>query len=70
MSRRRGKPKGGTDWRDIAVLLLKFPHLKATQGAVSERLAAASADAEALKAWEGLVAQQITAEADEDEFST
>jgi hypothetical protein len=25
---RRGKPKSGTDWRDIAMLLLAFPDLK------------------------------------------
>lgn len=25
---RRGKPKAGTDWRDLAVLLLRFPELK------------------------------------------
>lgn len=25
---RRGKPKSGTDWRDLAVLLLRFPELK------------------------------------------
>ncbi|MEO6390236.1 MAG: hypothetical protein ABIP75_00210 [Pyrinomonadaceae bacterium] len=25
---RQGKPKAGTDWRDLAVLLLRFPELK------------------------------------------
>src|SRR6266850_7954943 len=31
---RRGQPKAGTDWRDLAMLLLKFPELKQEQGAV------------------------------------
>jgi len=70
MSHRRGKPKGGTDWRDIAVLLLKFPQLKTAKGEVWERLAAASADSTALETWEQLVEQQITAEGDEEEFSS
>src|SRR5665213_4072922 len=29
---RRGQPKGGTDWRDLAVLLLSFPQLKSEHG--------------------------------------
>lgn len=35
---RRGQPKAGTDWRDLAMLLLKFPELKQEQGAVSAAL--------------------------------
>jgi len=70
LSRRRGKPKGGTDWRDIAVLLLKFPQLKADVGEVSDRLGVAGADATALQTWKGIVDQEISAEADEDEFSS
>jgi hypothetical protein len=31
---RRGKPKAGTDWRDLAVLLLRFPELKEKVSAV------------------------------------
>ena len=31
---RRGKPKSGTDWRDLAVLLLRFPELKENISAV------------------------------------
>ena len=31
---RRGKPKSGTDWRDLAVLLLRFPELKEKVSAV------------------------------------
>src|SRR5437588_4290349 len=34
--RRRGKPKAGSDWRDLAVLLLTFPELKREEGPVME----------------------------------
>jgi len=37
---RRGQPKSGTDWRDIAMLLLAFPDLKINDGLVAERLRA------------------------------
>ena len=33
---RRGKPKAGTDWRDLALLLLKFPELKRNSGLVMD----------------------------------
>src|SRR5579862_3294590 len=36
--RRRGKPKAGSDWRDLAMLLLTFPELKTEEGPVRERL--------------------------------
>src|SRR6516164_5464690 len=31
-TRRRGKPKAGTDWRDLAMLFLTFPELKTEEG--------------------------------------
>jgi len=31
---RRGQPKSGTDWRDLALLLLTFPDLKRDAGPV------------------------------------
>lgn len=65
---RQGRPKAGTDWRDLAMLLLRFPELKTESGPVRERLLAAGAGEEVLRAWRDLVAQQITAEQDEDEF--
>jgi hypothetical protein len=65
---RRAKPKAGTDWRDLAVLLLQFPELKTETGPVRERLDAAGAGAEVLEAWREIVAQEIVAEDDEDEF--
>src|SRR5205807_1789574 len=65
---RRGQPKSGTDWRDLALLLLAFPELKSEQGRVRERLEAGGAGPEVLDVWRQLVAQQIaTEEEDEDE---
>lgn len=56
---RRGQPKSGTDWRDLACLLLAFPDLKCAAGPVADRLDAAGARPEALDAWKELVAQDI-----------
>lgn len=67
--RRRGKPKAGTDWRDLAMLLLTFPKLKRQAGQVANRLEAAGADAETLAVWRELVAQEIRREDEDDEFS-
>ena len=63
--RRRGRPKSGTDWRDLAMLLLAFPELKSEAGPVRDRLDAAGADATVLEAWSRLVAEEILPE-DED----
>lgn len=65
---RQGKPKAGSDWRDLAALLLTFPELKTAEGLVAERLHAAGASAEVMAAWKELVAQEITPEDDADEF--
>ncbi len=64
---RRGKPKSGTDWRDLAMLLLTFPELKRESGPVLERLQAVEADPAILAVWNELVTQEITP-ADDDEF--
>jgi hypothetical protein len=65
---RRGQPKSGTDWRDIAMLLLTFPDLKREKGLVAGRLRAASAGEEIMKLWEELVHQQIQITDEDDEF--
>ncbi len=65
---RRGLPKSFTDRRDLAVLLLRFPELKSETGPVRVRLEAAGADAGAMAAWRGIVAEDIRAEDDADEF--
>ena len=64
---RRGQPKSGTDWRDLAMLLLTFPDLKRDSGPVRDRLHVAGATPEMLAAWQALVAEEIrSAEDDED----
>jgi hypothetical protein len=65
---RRGQPKSGTDWRDVAMLLLAFPDLKQVTGPVEERLRAAGASPEVLAIWRELVAQQISMADEDDEF--
>ena len=64
---RRGKPKSGTDWRDLAILLLTFPELKSETSEVTEILQNSSASESVLPVWRELVAQEIKLEAkDED----
>jgi hypothetical protein len=65
---RRGKPKSGTDWRDLAMLLLTFPELKRESGPVLERLQAAQVDPAILAVWNELVTQEITPADEDDEF--
>jgi hypothetical protein len=65
---RLGSPKSGTDWRDIAILLLRFPKLKSEIGPVRRRLIAAGADAAVLSAWDRIVKQRIAPQPEEDEF--
>ena len=66
--RRRNRPKSGTDWRDLAMLLLTFPELKKNPDPVSERLLAAGAEPAVLAAWKDLVTQEILPEVDDEEF--
>jgi hypothetical protein len=65
---RRGQPKSGTDWRDLAMLLLKFPELKRDPGPVVDRLRAAGVEAAVLALWKELVAQEIRPPDEDDEF--
>ena len=65
---RRGKPKSGTDWRDLAMLLLTFPELKSEAGEVEKRLHAANADAAIIQVWKDLVATEIEPPDEDDEF--
>ncbi len=66
--KRRHKPKAGTDWRDLAMLLLTFPELKTEEGPVMERLQAAGSSADAVAAWKDLVAQEILPEDEDADF--
>jgi hypothetical protein len=65
---RRGKPKSGTDWRDLAMLLLTFPDLKSETGPVVEHLTASGASPAVLDVWKELVSLEIEPEDEEDEF--
>lgn len=66
--RRRGQPKSGTDWRDLAMLLLTFPAFKSDPTTVAERLIAAGADAGTLEVWKELAAQEIQPPAEDEDF--
>ncbi|MGB0563118.1 MAG: hypothetical protein ACPGVO_15130 [Spirulinaceae cyanobacterium] len=78
---RRGKPKAGTDWRDLALLFLKFPELKrdlallflkfpelkVESGSVLEQLQANGVDGAIVRLWQEIVETEIQAE-NEDDF--
>jgi hypothetical protein len=66
---RRGKPKAGTDWRDLAVLLLRFPELKTETGEVSEILKRREVDETVLNAWREIVAQDLRVEDEDDDLN-
>ena len=68
LHQRRGRPKAGTDWRDVAMLLLTFPELKREDGPVAERLRAMGVGEAVLTVWRDFVSQPIQFEDDEDEF--
>jgi len=65
---RRGKPKAGTDWRDIAMLLLEFPELKVHPGPITEQLITENAKPEILSVWQDLVQQDIQQVEEDDDF--
>lgn len=65
---RRGQPKSGTDWRDVAMLLLTFPELKKDDGLVTERLRAENAGEDVMKLWRDLVKQEIRETDEDDKF--
>ena len=65
---RRGQPKSGTDWRDLAMLVLAFPDLKTEYGVVREILNSLNASEEELKTWSEVVHQEIQPPDDDSEF--
>ncbi len=66
---RRGKPKSGTDWRDIAMLLVRFPNLKVTDGEVEKILSLRYADENAIKFWKDLVKQDLSIDDEDNDLS-
>jgi hypothetical protein len=63
---RLGKPKSGTDWRDLALLMLTFPDLKCDPGPVTVCLQSAAADKKVLAVWSDLVLKEIVPDSDDD----
>lgn len=63
---RRGKPKAGTDWRDLAELLNRFPDLKTKDGDVAQVLSERNASDFAKTFWNDLVEQDLSVDEDDD----
>jgi hypothetical protein len=61
--------KGFSDMRDLAVLFLTLPEMKTESGVVSDALKALGATAEEMTTWRELVAQELRAPNDDDEFN-
>jgi hypothetical protein len=66
---RRGRPKAGTDWRDLAVLLLKFPELKNEVSAVTVSLQNSGAQESILQVWRELIKQEIRLETEDEDLN-
>jgi hypothetical protein len=62
---RRGQPKSGTDWRDLAMLLLTFPQLKQESSPVLNCLQAAESSEKILELWTEVVTMVIEPAEDE-----
>lgn len=66
---RRGKPKSGTDWRDLAELLLRFPELKTQAGQVSDILRKGDNAVGITEVWNDVVSQDLTFEGDDEDLN-
>lgn len=62
---RRGKPKSGTDWRDLGFLLLKFPELKGKVLIVLKRKNVSEA---ILRTWSEIESQDFQIEDEDDDL--
>ena len=62
---RKGKPKAGTDWRDLAVLLLRFPELKEK---VEEILQTKNVGDAILKTWAKIERQDFEFENEDEDL--
>jgi hypothetical protein len=65
---RLGQPKSGTDWRDLAMLLLTFPELKTEAGQVFDALQALDVNNDVIQTWRELVTQEIREPTPDSEF--
>ncbi len=68
LTARSAQPKGDTDRRDLKLLLLSNPALKAESGPVRDRLAAVGASPAAMAEWSKLVASEIEPATDDEGF--
>ena len=62
---RKGKPKAGTDWRDLAVLLLQFPELKEK---VVGNLQTKNVGKAVLETWAEIARQDFQAENEDEDL--
>ncbi len=65
---RKGQPKAGTDWRDLAVLLLQFPEMKVENGEVNLILLDRSGSEEILNVWREIVSQDLKIESEDEDL--
>ncbi len=65
---RKGQPKAGTDWRDLAFLLLKFPELKTEKGEVFEILQERQVGENVLNYWFEIVKQDLQIENEDEDL--
>jgi hypothetical protein len=65
---RRSTPKGFSDRRDLAVLLLTFPQLKVEAGEVLERLRANGAPDVVVQTWREIASEPLKPFLEDDEF--
>jgi hypothetical protein len=63
---RKGNPKSGTDWRDLAFLILKFPELK---DRVSTRLRENNVPEAVLLTWTEIASQKLSIGTDDEDLS-
>lgn len=65
---RKGQPKAGTDWRDLAFLLLKFSELKTEKGEVLEILKSRKVNDKILESWQEVVNQDLQIENEDEDL--
>ena len=65
---RKGQPKAGTDWRDMAVMLLEFPELKVETGEVFEILKIRKANQKVLNTWREIVGEELQVETEDEDL--
>ncbi len=64
----RGQPKAGTDWRDLALLLLEFPTLKTEVGEVSAILKRRESEKTVFDFWRKTVCQDLKIETEDEDL--